>query len=169
LPVVAFLLVGYADNLSALAGWLGRRWSAAAVPGPPATGGPWSLRSALPLKLPFTLLCVLAPALVALAISARHRRWQAPGRAALTAAVTLVREVGGREIGLTPDALKVGMLFRGPTPLVLEGRGGPRVVLCSEQSSSYRTPANMSNACALPGYAESSARGGFHVLVRPGP
>jgi hypothetical protein len=147
LPVVAFLLLGYADGLAALMARAARLW---------------------PL---FAAALVLAPALTALAISTRHRRWQEPGKAALAVAETAVAERGSGELGLLHESIKVGLMFRGPTRIVAPeaAAGAPGVVLCSEQTSSYRTaPTERLASCALPGYDDLGARDSFHVLVRHG-
>jgi len=144
LPVVAFLLIGYADGLATLAARFGK--------------------AASPPHL-FAALLMVAPALVAVAISARHRRWQEPNAAALAATSDLTATLGVHELGLNAAALKAGLLYPGHTALVRGARNAPEVVLCKTRSPSYRAPDERLN-CDLPGYEERLDITNFRVLVR---
>jgi hypothetical protein len=145
LPVVAFLLIGWADLLAGAAGAFPR------------------LRRALPAVL------VVAPALLAFAISVRHRRWQEPEAEALAAAERLVAARGEHELGSTAESVKIALLYPGPTPSLREGAparaGQPGVVLCGTRSWSYRT-GDVAIPCSFPGYTVESERDGFQLLVR---
>jgi hypothetical protein len=148
LPVIVFLLLGYADLLAGAAAQLPRA------------------RTAIAAAL------LLAPAALALAIAVRHRRWQEPERVALESASRLAAALGSRELGLTPEASKVGILYRGRTTWV---RGDarddrhPPVVLCAGRSWSYRT-ADTALSCRLPGYdVVGQTEAGFELLVRKQP
>jgi hypothetical protein len=145
LPAVAFLLVGWADLLAAV-----------------VEARPWACRGA-------TAALVAVPALLALAISVRHRRWQEPEGEALAAASRLVSERGEHALGLTPESCKVALLYPGHTPWVREppipGGARPGVVLCGTRSWSYRT-GDVPTTCDLAGYAVESEREGFKILVR---
>jgi hypothetical protein len=142
LPAVAFLLIGYAECLDLLVAKLvpDRRWWAVAVP---------------------------LPGLIALAISVRHRHWQSQDAAGLEAASAAIAAGGDDVLGLTYSASKAGMLYRGRTVLFESGIG-PKFVLCSTQSPSYRVPDQVFN-CTFPDYEEVSSRGSFHVLRRRTP
>lgn len=142
LPVVAFLLVGYADLIAGVAQRLSlERWGRLALVG--------------------------LPAVLALAISLKHRQWQAPSARALLRAESWTSQVGTRELGLTPTSRKVGLLYSGRTVLILEGQEGPAVVLCGTADPSYRL-GNIRYPCALRGYetVESLEGEGYEILMR---
>jgi hypothetical protein len=139
LPVVAFLLIGYAAGLARVAARLRVAQLAAA-------------------------LLVVAPAGLAFAIGSRHRGWQAPMRQARAAAAEVAKQTGARELGLTFNACKAGLLFDGRTTLVTRDNRPP-VVLCATRGMSYRKP-EAGDDCALPGYHEVRATNGYGVLVR---
>jgi hypothetical protein len=141
-PVFAFLLIGYAEELAALAARAPR-------------GAPRALAA----------VAAVAPALICLAISSRHRAWQERDGAALALASRTVADLGAEELGLTWNTLKAGMLHPGPVSLVVPGLHEPAVVLCNTRSDSYRH-AEGSYSCTLPGYDDRAERGGFHILVR---
>ncbi|HET6284001.1 MAG TPA: hypothetical protein VFH73_23800 [Polyangia bacterium] len=140
LPVIAFLMIGYTNALAALWERLGRRQ-----------------RSAVPVLL-------LLPALIALGIGTRHRKWQEPMAKALAAASVIARRVGAPELWLTDNACKAGLLYDGPTRL-LDATSNPAVILCSTRPASYRQPMG-TYTCDLPGYRSEAAADGFEVLVR---
>lgn len=151
LPVVVFLLVGYADLLAA---GLRRFPLSDRVVGP---------------------LLIAGAASGAVAVGIAHRRWQAPMGMARRAAEQIVRRVGSNELGLAPQAVKAGLLFPGPTPVASIGNSEAAVVLCSDHSASYRAPDDGGNYnCSAPGYHSEYRSGGFEILVRtpssaPGP
>jgi hypothetical protein len=140
LPVVAFLLIGYADVLAAIVARV-PRLSFGQVP-----------------------ILVIAPAMVALAISLRHYGWQRRNAQARETAAAVAAEVGVHELGLTESAFKAGMLYAGHTSSF--GLGGqPKVVLCNKRSSSYREGEG-SVTCVFSGYDARVDREDFRVLVR---
>jgi len=141
LPVVAFLLVGYADLLAGLAERAPRAAPALAA------------------------LLVVAPALVCLAVSSRHRAWQEGEAAAVAEAARAVQAARAPELGLTGNASKAALLYPGRVSMYVAGVHEPDVVLCNAGSESYRDPASIVT-CALPGYEERAARDAFHVFVR---
>ena len=142
-PVVEFLLIGYADLISS---GLGR------VIGHDARAG--------------TILVCDTVAIVA-AVSVEHSRWQAPMAEARRAAERIVTHVGANELGLAPQAVKAGLLFDGPTPVVSMSDTSLPVVLCSERSASHRAPDDGINySCEAPAYRSDYRVGGFDVLVR---
>jgi hypothetical protein len=112
------------------------------------------------------ILVAVGPALICLAIAARHRAWQEPQAQSLAAARLAVQHAGSHELGLSGGAFKVGMLFpgrvaavAGPTP------DAPPVVLCGAESASHRVPGATFH-CAISGYDDHPLAGGFHVLMR---
>jgi hypothetical protein len=141
LPVVVFLLVGYAELLARVAARL-------------AANDRW-----------VRPLLIAGTASIALAVSARHHRWQAPMADARAAAERIARQVGSAELGLAPESAKAGLLFPGPTPLVSMADATVPVVLCSTRSASYRAPDGVFS-CDAPGYRVDYSSGGFEVLVR---
>jgi len=142
LPAVAFLLIGYADLC------------AAALPKVPEARG-------------LRLLMTLAPALIALPISIRHRAWQAQESQALAAATAAVAASGEGALGLTTTSTKAGLLFAGRT-IAIESGAHPEIVLCGSQYLSYRDPNAPGGAydCNLPGYQTLEKRGSYSVLRR---
>jgi hypothetical protein len=147
LPAVAFLLIGWAELLAALV----------------------AARPRLRAGRPLAAALVAVPALLALAISVRHRRWQEPEGEALAAASRLVAARGEHELGLTAESCKIALLYPGRTPALREGAppvaARPGVVLCGTRSWSYRT-GDVATPCNFPGYAVESERDGFQLLVR---
>jgi hypothetical protein len=142
LPIVSFLLVGYADLLASLALRL-------------RDGTPWA-----------GAVLVVATTAMALGISARHHRWQAPMAEALAAATRASHDVGARELGVTTDAVKAGILFSGSVRTVDGAEGGSEVVLCSTRAGSYRQQSESRYSCALPGYHSYRDLGDYRVLIR---
>lgn len=140
LPTVAFLLIGYADALAVVAERVSR----------------W--------RLWYTSIVVVAPALIALAISVRHYGWQKKNAEGLDAAAAIAAELGVHELGLTEPAMKGGMLYPGRTASVGSGRD-LKVVLCHKRSSSYRE-GESSVPCELPQYDTRIEGDEFRVLVR---
>jgi hypothetical protein len=145
LPAVAFLLIGYADNLAALVAW--------------ARGG----RPAL--AAPVVALLVAVPLAVALPISVRHRHWQQESAAALAIASRLAAENSDHRLGVDEGTIKAGLLYPGPVTIATLDPAPPPVVACSDTSISYRSPVRR-RGCVLPGYHESAAIGAFGVLTR---
>jgi hypothetical protein len=143
LPVVVFLLIGYADLLADLT----RRLA----------GGP-VLR----------LFLVAASPASAVAIGVVHARWQRPAAAALAATERITREVGSDELGVTPEADKAAIVFPGRVQRFDRAGKPATVVLCSDRPASYRAaaPASSTLTCELPGYRPRFRDGGFTVLVR---
>jgi len=143
LPVVVFLLIGYADLLAALT----RRLA----------GGP-VLR----------VLLVAASTAAAVAIGVVHARWQRPASAALAAAERIAHEVASDTLGVMPEADKAAIVFRGRIQRFDRDRAPAVVVLCSDHPSSYRATASATAvvSCELPGYRPRFNDGGFSVLVR---
>jgi hypothetical protein len=143
LPVVVFLLVGYADMLAVLT----RRFAGGSV---------------------LRMLLVTASAASAVAIGVVHARWQRPAAAALTAAERIAREVGSDELAVTPEADKAGILFRGRVQRFDRAGTPAAVVLCSDRPASYRAAGTAAStlSCELQGYRPRFRDGGFSVLVR---
>ena len=77
---------------------------------------------------------------------------------------------GERTLGVTPLALKAGLLHEGPTRLYDPAGERPAAVFCSEVWPSHRAGARQAGAlaarCDLPGYHPINARGGFFALAR---
>jgi hypothetical protein len=143
--VVVFLLIGYADLLARLS----RRFIGA---GAVARG------------------LVIAVALgAALAIGTRHARWQRDAGEALAAAARVARERGATEIGVVPEAEKVGVMFPGPARVADRDHPTQAVILCSDRAASYRAPLPPGAlSCDLRGYRAVHEAGGFSVLTRDG-
>lgn len=144
LPIVVYLLIGYAHLLAALA----RR----------RLGREGLVRAGL----------VAATAVIALAVSVRHQRWQRPMGQALDVAGRLAAAHGDAPLGVVLQTSKVGVLNRGPVRMVEAGAWDTPVVLCSDHSASYRERARDGVfSCEGPGY-RVAYRGsdGFAVLVR---
>jgi hypothetical protein len=143
LPVVVFLLIGYADLLARLV----RR----------VTGRAAVVRALL-----------AAGALsAAFAIGVRHARQQHPAGQALAAAERIARDRGVAELGLVADADKPGIMFSGRVSRA--DRAAPRqaVLLCSNRSASYRAPVPAGLlSCDLPGYRAAYQADGFFVMTR---
>lgn len=140
LPVVAFLMIGYAEVVATL-------WERLRL----------GIRGITPALL-------VVPALIAFGIGARHRRWQEPMARALAAATTITGRAGVHELGLTENACKAGLLYDGPTRLV-NAAAQEAVILCSTRAASYRQPVG-DYTCDLPGYKSEASADGFQVLVR---
>ena len=138
LPAVCVLLIGYADGLAACV----ERW-------------PRLRRAALPLL-------AAAPLAVMLAIAARHQRWQAPMARALAAAAPLA-DRHGRELALTGEAFKAGLLYPGRTLVFAPNVVRSDVVLCSAQTWSRRS-ARGALSCAYPAYRREVRVESFEVL-----
>jgi hypothetical protein len=143
LPVVVFLLIGYAHLLAGLARRLtGRRWI--------VDGG-----------------LIIAAGAMALAVSWRHHRWQVPMGRALEAAQGLATQIGASQLDVLPQAVKAGVLFPGDVRMIEPRDANGPVVLCSDHSASYRLGVRDGRyACSLPGYRSAFQEGGFEVLAR---
>ena len=143
LPVIAFLLIGYGDLLASLS----RRFGV----------GPIMLRVAMP-----------AAALVAvLAVSLRHQRFQRPGAEALATAQRIARDAGIPELGVLPNADKVGIMFPGDVRAAYGAHPTGALLLCSGRSASYRAPLPEGTlSCDLPGYRAAARVGDFSILKR---
>lgn len=139
MPAVVFLLVGYAEVLAGVC----TRLSVDRV-----------ARAAL----------IILPAVVALGLGLKHRRWQMPAHRALVRAESWVQKTGERELGITQPAFKVGLLFPGPT--VYAGVAHPKLVLCNGAQSSYRM-GEIHVSCELRGYRPvEPATDGYLILQR---
>jgi hypothetical protein len=152
LPVVAFLLVGYAALLDDLATRLG-----ATRPG--AGDAPPSPRPALAAAL------VALPLVVVSGISLAHARYQRDMGIVRDVASAVADAHGERTLGLTPSAFKAGLLHEGPTVLYSPTGARPAAVFCSEVAPSHRE-GGLRRSCDLPGYHSVNARGGFFALAR---
>jgi hypothetical protein len=152
LPVVAFLLIGYAAGLDDLA----VRFGAAR----PADGETPSL-----LRLPVAAALVLIPLAVAGAVSVRHARYQFAMSKVRDIASGLADAYGERRLGLTANALKAGLLHDGPTTVYDPATNRSLVVFCSEVSASRRVDTG-AESCKLPGYHTVTTQRGFFALLR---
>jgi hypothetical protein len=146
LPIVSFLLVGYADLLATLA----RRFV------------PSSERS-------IALALIAVTVAVTWIVDVRHHRWQLPMADALRAAIEATTELHTRQLGMTPEAAKSGVLFPGSTVFVDRDHPTTAVILCSVRSASYRLPTDSTHSCEWPGYREYRRVGDYQVLVRQAP
>jgi hypothetical protein len=167
LPVVAFLLVGYAALLDDLAVRVGatRPAEGDVPPSPrPAEGDvPASPRPALA-----AVLFVLPLAVVA-GVSVAHARAQRDMGIVRDVASAVADAHGEHMLGLTPFALKAGLLHEGPTRLYDPAGDRPAAVFCNEDWRSHRGSARATSrqpSCQLPGYHPINARGGFFALAR---
>jgi hypothetical protein len=152
LPVVAFLLIGYAAGLDDLAVRVGAA--------SPANGeAPSSLR------LPVAAALVLLPLVVAGAVSMPHARYQFAMSRVRDLASALADAYGERTLGVTGNALKAGLLHDGPTTVYDPASNRPLVVFCSEVSASRRVDTG-AETCKLPGYHTVTAHRGFFALLR---
>jgi hypothetical protein len=149
LPIVAFLLIGYAAGLSRLVARL--RLTAVA-----------------------NVILVVAPAVVAFKIGARHRLWQEPMQQARDAATSLARQLGSDELGLTYSSSKAGLLFPGKTSWIVKDGPRPPVFLCATHGNSYRTFAagimdnDPCDSATYDGYHRVAVMDGFVLLQRDG-
>jgi hypothetical protein len=145
LPVVAFLLVGYADILARL---FARR----------------SMKAAL------RVLLVGVVGTAALSIGIRHQSWQRPAGQAVAAAERIARASGIHELGVLPEAEKAGILFSGATRTADPAHPTGELLLCSGHGSSHRAPLPPGTlSCDLPGYAAVYQADDFAVLKRIDP
>jgi len=145
LPVIAFLLVGYAEVLAQVFGRFSPgRWARVAV--------------------------IVGPALLALALGLKHRQWQMPSHRALERAEAWAKKVETNELGLTGSAFKIGLLFPGRTIFVARDRGSAQLVLCHDAEQSYRL-SHIRYSCEMSGYrvAEIMKDEGFYILERSNP
>ena len=140
LPVVAFLLIGYADLLASLGD-----------------------RIHLKASIATPVLAALA-LVVAGTIGVQHLRWQRPMAQALDAATTATAAAGTAELALTYEASKVGLLYPGPLRRFVPGGIPSPVVLCGRDSASYRR-ADLRGTCDFPGYRTLRSINGFDILV----
>jgi hypothetical protein len=119
-------------------------------------------------------LLVIAPALIAFKIGARHHVWQAPMRQARDVAANVVRQVGSDELGLNYQSSKAGLLFPGKTTWVVNGAQRPPVLLCGTRGNSYRDLSSGNpeeGRCDRTGYTRFDVPGlpdGFQLLLRDG-
>lgn len=146
MPAIAFLLVGYAEILAQVFG----RFSSTRLPRAGA---------------------LAVPALLALVVGVKHRQWQIPSHHALKRAEAWAVRTGAPELGITPSAFKVGLLYRGRTIAVARDRAQPDLVLCHAAAASYRMSGLLSGprySCDLPGYrvAEDIVDDGYFILQR---
>ena len=148
LPVVAFVMVGYAAVLSTIV-------------------------TRLRLVRLATVLLVIAPALIAFKIGARHQGWQRPMREARDAAMRMTRALGSNELGLTNLASKAGLMFPGRTHWIVEDGPRPKVFLCVTHGDHFRAP-QVSNPdedkCDAAGYHRvESLADGYQLMLRDDP
>jgi hypothetical protein len=152
LPVIAFLLVGYAGLLADLAARFGGT--------PPAAEGttpaPRAWLAAALLVMPLSVVG---------GVSLRHARYQRDMGIVRDVASAVADAHGEGTLGLTPNATKAGLLHEGPTTLYDPERARPAAVFCSEVSASHRA-SEAPTSCQLPGYHAINARGGFFALAR---
>ena len=157
LPVVAFLLVGYAALLDDLAARVG-------ATRPAGADAPSSPHPALAAAL-FVL-----PLAVVSGVSLTHAASQRDMGIVRDVASSVADAHGERTLGVTPLALKAGLLHEGPTRLYDPAGERPAAVFCSEVWPSHRAGARQAGAlaarCDLPGYHPMNARGGFFALAR---
>jgi hypothetical protein len=153
LPVVAFLLIGYAAGLHDLAVRFGGTR-------PAADGEAYAA-----LRAPVAAALVLLPLIVTAAISARHARYQRAMSKVRDIASELADAYGERTLGIAPNALKSGLLHDGPTTLYDPATNRPLVVFCSEVSASRRVETGPAS-CQLPGYHVVASQAGFFALLR---
>jgi hypothetical protein len=151
LPSIVFLLLGYGTWLEDLA----RRFLGARAFDGAGRTRPW-----------LAALLVILPVAVCAGVSARHERFQEPMARARAVASGLADARGG-VLGLTRDAMKVGLLYHGRTTLYDEKENRPAVVLCNEASASHRSGDEPIRSCALDGYREIGREAGLVVLARP--
>jgi hypothetical protein len=144
LPVVVFLLIGYAHLLASLARLAGAdRW-----------------------MLPLLAVGTVA---LALAVSLRHQEWQRPMGAAIEAAKRISAQTGVRELASLPQAAKAAIMFPGPVRYADPRATHERLVLCSVHGASYRLRHREgAYSCALPGYRVEYRAAGYEVLVPTG-
>jgi hypothetical protein len=143
MPVIVFLLVGYADLLARLA-------------------------SKLSLTRPAPLALIFLPAFVALAIGLKHLQWQRPRAHALARAQAWTHSKDSHELGITTWAQKIGLLYPGRTTFLFRGGPRPEIALCGTSDASYRNGAGNKQVCALEGYraVESLPDDGYDILER---
>jgi hypothetical protein len=157
LPLVAFLLVGYAELLDDLAGRLGA--TQRSIDGTPPA----------PHPLLAWVLCVL-PLVVVAGVSRAHSRHQRDMSFVRDVASEVADAHGERTLGITANATKAGLMHEGPTTLYEPAVSRPAAVFCSELPSSHWLAAHLASApresCALPGYHAVSSRAGFFALAR---
>jgi hypothetical protein len=161
LPVIAFLLIGYAAWLDGL---LGRLRRSAPGDGPPSTpGGAPNAPALAPAWLAAGLLTVTLAS--GGALSYVHWRQQQAMGIVLDVASAVADAHGERTLGVTPNALKAGVLHNGPTTLFDPVSNRTAAVLCAEVSASHRArEAHFS--CRFPGYHPINSRDGFFALAR---
>jgi hypothetical protein len=152
LPSIVFLLIGYGAWLDDL---LGRALARRA--------GGEARQAGLPAAAAGALIAL--PLVVALPISVRHARFQQPMGAVRDIAGAAGDAHGDRTLGMTVNAMKVGVLHNGPSTLFDPVTNRTAVVLCSEVSASHRAPA-AEPRCQFPGYHAIEARQGYFALVR---
>ena len=146
LPIVAFLLIGYAAVLSKLA----TRFGLARI----AIG-----------------LLIVGPGLIAFKISARHRLWQEPMRQAREAAIRMAKDVGSDQLGLTYGSSKAGLLFPGRTSWMVKDGPRPPLLLCATHGNSYRAPESGNpdeDRCDAAGYHDVKSLDGYRLMLRDG-
>jgi hypothetical protein len=145
LPVVVFLLIGYADLL---ARFIGR------------------LRAGVPAQ---RMLLIAATSGMAATVGFVHARWQRPAGQALAAAERIARADGIQELGVLPQAEKTGVLYAGATRAVRPADPKGSLLLCSSRSASYRAPLPAGTlSCDLAGYQSVFQADQFYVLRRAG-
>jgi hypothetical protein len=155
LPVVAFLLIGYASWIADLAARV--RGSA-----PVAERGEAQVRLSTSTPVWLSVALVALPVACAAGVSLRHRRYQRAMGAVREVASAVADAQGERTLGVTANAWKAGLLHDGPTTLFDPVSNRTTAVFCSEVSASHRE--NMRAAsCSFPGY--HTVAGGEGVSV----
>jgi hypothetical protein len=86
-------------------------------------------------------------------------------RKALLAVTEVAGALGTDHIGLTPSALKYGLLFRGRTTMQTSESVNPDVILCATKNTSYRIT-ETDYSCTTPGYRSVRELIGCQILVR---
>jgi hypothetical protein len=143
LPVVVFLLVGYADVLAGLS----RRMT----------------RQTLAVRLPLIAIATVS----ALTIGFAHARQQRPAAEAIAAVEGIARARGVTDLGILPEAEKAGVMFSGRIRSVNRAAPAGAVLLCSVRAASHRAPLRPGAlSCDLPGYRPVWQGDGFFVLTR---
>lgn len=155
LPAIVFLMIGYVTLLSDALSWLEVKV---------ATVAGWTGISRLMRTTTVAGLLIL-PGLSGQAIGVRHRRWQEPMRKALAAVTEVAASRRTDRIGLTPNALKYGLLFPGKTTMQTTGGPNPEVILCATKNTSYRV-VETDFSCSTPGYESVRQLIGCEILVR---
>jgi hypothetical protein len=159
LPVVAFLLVGYAVLLDELVEGLGR-----GADGPSTTAADAPAAPRWPAWLAHASLVV--PLACATFVSVRHSRYLRSMGAIREIASALADAQGERTLGVTDIARKAGVLHDGPATIFDPVSNRTAAVLCSVAPFSHRDASTSAPACVFPGYHTVASSHGFYALAR---